>query len=67
MCKSAVGVDNVSVVEMWLLRENRIAKAPTPQGDQDIVKFCTKGETITETDRGILRYVHIYSNIFGGR
>ena len=56
LCKAAVGVDNVSVVEMWLLKENRIVKASTTQGNQEIVKFCTKGETITETDIGILRY-----------
>ena len=62
LCKTAIGVDNVSTVEMWLLKENRIAKATatTPQGDQEIVKFCTKGDAITETDIGILRYnVHI--------
>ena len=60
LCKTAVSVDNVSVVEMWLLKENRIAKATTPQGDQEIIKFCTKGDTVTETDVGILRYdVHI--------
>ena len=56
LCKTAVGVDNVSTVEMWLLKENRIAKATTPQGDQEIIKFCTKGDAITETDIGILRY-----------
>lgn len=56
LCKTAAGVDNVSVLEMWLLKEKRIVKATTPQGDQEIVKFCMKGDSITETDRGILRY-----------
>ena len=58
LCTTVVGVDNVSVVEMWLLKENRIVKATTTaQGEQEIVKFCTKGDTITETDVGILRYI----------
>ena len=64
LCKAAVGMDNVSMVEMWLLKKNRIVKTSTTQSDQEIVKFCTNGDTITETDIGILRYIH-YADIFG--
>lgn len=55
LCKEALGTesDSVSVVELWLLKEKKIVKAN--KGNQEIVKFCEKGETLTETDIGILR------------
>lgn len=58
LCASAVGLSNAAVVEIWLLKEHRIVKtAAASLGRQEVVvKFCTKGETITETDVGILRY-----------
>ena len=59
LCKKVVGAepDTMSVVELWLLKEKMIVKAK--QEKQEIVKFCQKGETLTETDVGILRYVVI--------
>ena len=56
LCKKVVGTapDTVSVVELWLLKDKAIVKAK--QENQEIVKFCQKGETLMETDVGILRY-----------
>lgn len=61
LCKKVVGTepDTVSVVELWLLKEKMIVNVK--QENQEIVKFCQKGETLTETDVGILRYTQIRS------
>ena len=58
LCRRAIGSEspaNVSVVELWLLKEKKIAKAMW--GNRDVIKFCEKREAITNTDREILRYI----------
>ena len=55
ICKEATSTetDSVAAIEEWLLYERRIAKAT--DGKREVVKFCEKGESITETDIGIMR------------
>ena len=55
ICKKAAGMDGESLaaIELWLLKERRIVKVA--DGRREVVKFCEKGESVTETDIGILR------------
>ena len=59
LCKTIAGTEaeNLSVLEVWLIKEKKIAKAKW--GNQEIVKFCERGETITDSDLEILRYMQL--------